>query len=176
MSAPSGRQVIKLYRDLLRYGEQLKLTDKEYFRKRIRREFRVNKNLTSPEDISFNFKALKSTIDRSRFPRLLEEDLDENFVRGSGPGGQAVNKTSNCCVLRHKPTGITVKCHIHRSVSQNRKEAREILARKLDNHLNGELSVENQQKQIEKQKTRETDRRRKKLQELKKQWKEREQD
>ncbi|XP_055709567.1 mitochondrial translation release factor in rescue [Phlebotomus papatasi] len=127
-------------------------------------------------DVRITLKALKSTIDRSRFPRLLEEDLDENFVRGSGPGGQAVNKTSNCCVLRHKPTGITVKCHIHRSVSQNRKEAREILARKLDNHLNGELSVENQQKQIEKLKTRETDRRRKKLQELKKQWKEREQD
>lgn len=118
----------------------------------------------------------KSTIVHSRVPPLLDEDLEESFVRGSGPGGQAVNKTSNCCVLRHKPTGIIVKCHIHRSATQNRKEARAILTRKLDNLINGEHSVENQEKEHEKQKTRESDRRRKKLQELKKQWKEREQD
>lgn len=42
-------------------------------------------------------------------PILHEEDLDEQFVRGSGPGGQATNKTSNCVVLRHIPTGIVVK-------------------------------------------------------------------
>lgn len=43
------------------------------------------------------------------FPELKPEDLEENFVRGSGPGGQAVNKTSNCVVLKHIPTGIVVK-------------------------------------------------------------------
>lgn len=42
-------------------------------------------------------------------PVVHEEDLDEQFVRGSGPGGQATNKTSNCVVLRHIPTGIVVK-------------------------------------------------------------------
>ncbi|XP_059607674.1 mitochondrial translation release factor in rescue [Phlebotomus argentipes] len=119
--------------------------------------------------------ACKSTIDYSRVPRILDEDVEVSFVRGSGPGGQAVNKTSNCCVLRHKPTGIVVKCHIHRSASQNRKEAREILTRKVDNLINGEFSVENQEKSLERQKSRESDRRRKKLQELKRLWKEREQ-
>lgn len=44
-------------------------------------------------------------IDRSRVPKLIEEDLEEAFVRGSGPGGQSVNKTANCVVLKHKPTG-----------------------------------------------------------------------
>lgn len=43
------------------------------------------------------------------FPELKPEDLEESFVRGSGPGGQAVNKTSNCVVLKHKPSGIIVK-------------------------------------------------------------------
>ena len=43
------------------------------------------------------------------YPPLLEEELDERFVRGSGPGGQSVNKTSNCVCLKHIPTGIFVK-------------------------------------------------------------------
>ena len=29
--------------------------------------------------------------------------IDEQFVRGSGPGGQKINKTSNCVVLRYAP-------------------------------------------------------------------------
>jgi protein subunit release factor B len=47
----------------------------------------------------------KHTLDYSRVPKLKEEELDEQFVRGSGPGGQAVNKTNNCVLLVHKPTG-----------------------------------------------------------------------
>lgn len=42
-------------------------------------------------------------------PVVKEEELEEQFVRGSGPGGQATNKTSNCVVLKHIPTGIVVK-------------------------------------------------------------------
>lgn len=48
------------------------------------------------------------------FPTLKHEDLEENFVRGSGPGGQAVNQTANCVVLKHIPSGIVIKvgsCH-----------------------------------------------------------------
>lgn len=44
-----------------------------------------------------------------QFPEINEHELEETFVRGSGPGGQSVNKTSNCCVLKHKPSGIVVK-------------------------------------------------------------------
>lgn len=47
----------------------------------------------------------KHTIDRSKVPVLIETDLEEQHVRGSGPGGQSVNKTSNCVVLKHVPTG-----------------------------------------------------------------------
>ncbi|KAM9446573.1 mitochondrial translation release factor in rescue [Clarias gariepinus] len=73
-------------------------------------------------------------------PVLNEEDLEEQFVRGSGPGGQATNKTSNCVVLKHVPTGVVVKCHQTRSVELNRKRARDILQEKLDVVYKGEES------------------------------------
>ncbi|GFG28839.1 hypothetical protein Cfor_08458 [Coptotermes formosanus] len=47
----------------------------------------------------------KYTLDYSRVPQIREDDLDEQFVKGTGPGGQAVNKTNNCVLLLHKPTG-----------------------------------------------------------------------
>lgn len=46
-----------------------------------------------------------SKIDTSKVPVLSENELEEWFVKGSGPGGQNVNKRTNCCTLRHKPTG-----------------------------------------------------------------------
>lgn len=49
--------------------------------------------------------ALKHTIDYSKVPKINESDLIESFVRGSGPGGSAVNKNANCVVLTHIPTG-----------------------------------------------------------------------
>ncbi|XP_046872663.1 mitochondrial translation release factor in rescue isoform X1 [Hypomesus transpacificus] len=79
----------------------------------------------------------KDVID---LPILNEDDLDEQFVRGSGPGGQATNKTSNCVVLRHIPTGIVVKCHQTRSVETNRKRARDIMKEKLEVSFKGEDS------------------------------------
>jgi protein subunit release factor B len=73
---------------------------------------------------------------------INEADLDEVFISGSGPGGQSVNKAVNCCQLRHKPTGIVVKVHQTRSLEQNRKIARQLLAIKLDNFYNGDESFE----------------------------------
>ncbi|XP_028270533.1 mitochondrial translation release factor in rescue [Parambassis ranga] len=78
--------------------------------------------------------------DLTNLPVLSEDELEEQFVRGSGPGGQATNKTSNCVVLKHIPTGIVVKCHQTRSVDINRKRARDIMREKLDVHYKGELS------------------------------------
>jgi len=88
-------------------------------------------------------------VDRSKFPKLVEHDLEEKFSKGSGPGGQSVNKTTNAVFLRHLPTGVWVKCHESRSLDNNRKLARKHLLSKLDNHLNGEDSVESQEKRIE---------------------------
>ena len=55
---------------------------------------------------------------------IREQDLEESFVRGSGRGGQKVNKTNNCVYLKHIPTGIAVKCHVDRSRELNRFLAR----------------------------------------------------
>lgn len=48
--------------------------------------------------------------------KLDEKSLVEKFVKGTGPGGQSVNKTRNCVQLTHLPTGISVQCHEQRSV------------------------------------------------------------
>ena len=47
----------------------------------------------------------KQIIDKSKVPVLNERDLKEEFIHGSGPGGQNVNKLSNCVQLTHLPTG-----------------------------------------------------------------------
>ncbi|KAK3072260.1 hypothetical protein LTR53_007159 [Teratosphaeriaceae sp. CCFEE 6253] len=65
-------------------------------------------------------------------PKILETDLEESFLKGSGPGGQKINKTSSAVQLKHLPTGIVVKCQETRSRQMNRKFARNILAEKLD--------------------------------------------
>jgi hypothetical protein len=61
---------------------------------------------------------------RMRKLRLREEDLQESFIRGSGPGGQKVNKTSSTVVLRHVPSGLEVRCQRERSQVLNRHWAR----------------------------------------------------
>ena len=75
-------------------------------------------------------------------PVLLESDLEESFIKGSGPGGQKINKTSNCVQLKHTPTGIVIKCQETRSREENRRIARRLLVRKLDVMENGEDSWE----------------------------------
>ena len=88
----------------------------------------------------------KSSIRRDLVPRLLEDELEERYTKGSGPGGQNVNKMTNAVFLKHLPTGLWVKCHQQRSLEQNRRIARKLLVTKLDNFVNGEDSIENQEK------------------------------
>merc|ERR1740139_1534583 len=71
---------------------------------------------------------------------FTEDEITETFVRGSGAGGQKVNKTSNKVLLIHNPTNIRVECQETRSLHQNRKIARKRLKSKLDEFFNGSLS------------------------------------
>jgi protein subunit release factor B len=80
--------------------------------------------------------------------QLREEDIDEKFIRSSGKGGQKVNKSSTCVYLKHRPTGIEVKCQKERSQALNRFLARRILANKVEALRLGRLSEE--RKRIEK--------------------------
>ena len=72
---------------------------------------------------------------RMRRLGIREQDLEENFIRGSGAGGQKINKTSSTVVLVHRPTGLEVRCQRERSQSQNRLIARHELCEKLESRL-----------------------------------------
>jgi len=63
--------------------------------------------------------------------KINEDDLDWQFVRSSGHGGQNVNKVSTAVRLMHKPTGIIVNAQSERFQEQNRKIALNLLRGKL---------------------------------------------
>ncbi len=76
---------------------------------------------------------------------LRETDLVENFVKGSGAGGQKINKTSVAVSIRHLPSGIMVRCQESRSQALNRFIARRLLCERLEARLQG-LQSEDQQR------------------------------
>jgi protein subunit release factor B len=59
---------------------------------------------------------------------VYEEDIDESFILGGGPGGQKTNKTSNVVRLKHAPSGLNVRFGETRSREDNRWLARRALA------------------------------------------------
>ena len=66
---------------------------------------------------------------------VIPADVEEKFVRGSGPGGQKINKTSSTVWLRHRPTGVEVRCQRERSQAANRELAWAELCEKLEQTL-----------------------------------------
>jgi protein subunit release factor B len=87
--------------------------------------------------------------------KIREEDLTESFIRGSGSGGQKINKTSSCVQLRHAPSGIEIKCQASRLQSSNRFFARRDLCDKLEERKLGAQSKRQQeQEKIRRQKRR----------------------
>lgn len=75
---------------------------------------------------------------------IRETDLIERFVKGSGKGGQKVNKTSSCVYVLHKPSGIEIKCQRERSQSLNRFLARRELCNRLEERIKGVQSAHQQ--------------------------------
>ena len=61
----------------------------------------------------------------------LEHEIEVEFYKSSGPGGQHRNKTATAVRIRHIPSGLTVTCEETRSQSRNRKIALERLSEKL---------------------------------------------
>ena len=60
--------------------------------------------------------------------------MKENLARGSGPGGQNVNKANNAVTLVHLETKVFVKSHETRSVTKNREIAKEKLIDKVSEY------------------------------------------
>ena len=106
----------------------------------------------------------KFLLERMQALGVREQDIEEQFVRSSGAGGQKVNKTSSCVVLHHRPTGIRVKCQQERSQALNRFLARRILLDKIETKLKGAESAEQQEiAKIRRQKRRRSRRAKQKL-------------
>lgn len=62
---------------------------------------------------------------------IRPEDLEMDFFRSGGHGGQNVNKVSTAVRIKHLPTGVVVECQEERSQLKNREKAMAILSTKL---------------------------------------------
>ena len=85
-------------------------------------------------------------------------DVDERFVRGSGPGGQKINKTSSTVWLRHRPTGVEVRCQAERSQTANREEAWRELCDRLEQRARAGVLAARQARETERRRTRQKSR------------------
>ena len=70
-------------------------------------------------------------IEPVTLPDVSDKDIVYETMRSGGHGGQNVNKGETAVRATHRPTGISVKCSIQRSQSQNKETARSLLLLKL---------------------------------------------
>lgn len=90
--------------------------------------------------MDFNVDLSPELLKKAEELNVCQEDIAEKFVTGSGAGGQKINKTASCVMLRHIPSGIIVKCQKHREQSKNRLSAYKLLILKIEELIKGHQS------------------------------------
>jgi protein subunit release factor B len=85
-------------------------------------------------------------------------DVEERFIRGSGPGGQKINKTSSTVCLRHRPTGLEVRCQRERSQAANREQAWAELCGRLEERARSAVAARVEARETERRRTRQKSR------------------
>jgi protein subunit release factor B len=95
---------------------------------------------------------LATIQERLRALGISPSEVEERFVRGSGPGGQKINKTSSTVWLRHGPTGTEVRCQAERSQTANRETAWDELCRRLEARVRaGKEAVRDERERLRRQ-------------------------
>lgn len=91
---------------------------------------------------------------RLRSAGAAASEIEEKFIRGSGPGGQKINKTSSTVWLRHRPTGIEVRCQAERSQAANRERAWQEMCDRLESRTRASRDAAQQAAERKRRQTR----------------------